>query len=258
MEKFLKDNKLQVPPDEIDNIYIWTRASRTQEVLLPAKTYYEWAERAFLEEAKRLIPILKSKLPSLDEKSYRFSDFITFMANKKKLFNDNTCFAYSTNYKLIESLACFIAHTRNIYVPEIESLPSLIINKIDEPDKFTRLLDRDFIILNVYSALPEHKWRSVILDTLLSRRSKQNLYTLIYVLNESFLIDRTLIDEERAKRHKLVDLDPLVNIFLKRRVISYKEIMPLWLEMLEVNLDDFVYSKEKPEQSFRKIDRYQK
>lgn len=258
MKRFLNEDKLQVPVEEIDNIYIWTRATRTQEVLLPAKTYYEWAEKAFSEEAKKIIPIVKSKIPSLDERSYRFSDFITFMANKHILFNDNTCFVYCTNYRLIESLACFIAHTKNMYLPEIESLPSLIINRIDEPEKFTKLLDKEFIILNVYSTLPEHKWRSVILDTLLSRRSKQNLYTLIYVLNKGLLIDRTLIDEERAKRHRLLDLEPMINIFLGRRGMSYKELMKTWIELLDVDLDNFVYSKEKPEQSFRRVDRYQK
>lgn len=258
MERFFKDNKLQVQSDEIDNIYIWTRVTKTQEVLLSAKTYYEWAQSSFNQEAQRIIPIIKSKLPSLDEKSYRFSDFITFMANKHKLFNDNTCFVYSTNYKLIESLACFIAHTRHNYLPDVESLPGLIINRIDEPEKFSRLLDKDFILLNVYSTMPEHKWRSIILDTLLSRRSNQNLYTLIYVLNKSLLIDKTLITEEQAKRHKLLDISPMTELFLSRRTMSYKELMPLWLEMLEVNLDNFVYSKTKPLQSFRKIDRYQK
>lgn len=256
IEKFIQDGKLIVPEEEIDNIYIWSRVTKTQEVLLSSKVYYDWANNAFNNEVKRVVSTLKVKLPAISEDTYKFADFITFTANKSLIFNDATCFVYSTNQLVLDSLACYLAHTKNKFLPESDSLASLIINKIEEHEKFTAFMDKDFIILNIYAALPEHKYRSAILDALLTRRSRPGLCTLIHTINSGLLIGQNLISEDYAKRYNLVNVDLLAKKLSLRRAASYQAIMKQWFELMTVNIDDFVYSKTQPQQHFRKIDRY--
>lgn len=245
MNKFIANNKLVIPEEEIDNVYIWTRISRTQEALLPSESYYNLVKHSFDIDTKKVVSVLKERFPNISQESYKFCDYITFTANKSRIFNGKTCFAYMNDMKMLESLACYLAHTMNQYLPEEDSLGSLIINKIDEPDKFTRLMDSDFVILQVYSPLPEHKYRSPILDTLTSRRSRPGLCTLIYTLNTNLLIGKDLITKERAESKKLVNLSPLVTIFNQRRKSDYKSQLKTWYEMMKFNPEQFVYSKKK-------------
>lgn len=256
MEKFVEGNKLIIPENEIDNIYSWVKITKTQEALLSSEAYYKLIKHSFDTDVERVIKVLKEKLPSVSKDSYTLSDFVTFTANKHRIFNDKTCFAYMTNLKLLNSLACYLAHTMNKYSPEEDSLASLIINKIDEPDKFTKLMDSEFVILKVYAPLPEHKYRNAILDMLLSRRSKPYLSTLVFTQSTGFLIDKTLITKERAEDKKFVDLTPLSAPFEQRRKASYQSIMKTWYEMMGPDISNFVYSKEKPKDTTRQAVKY--
>lgn len=253
MERFIVNNKLTIPEEEIDNIYVWTKVSRSQELLLSSESYYKLMKQSFEEDTKRVISVLRDKLPSLSTESYKFCDYVTFMANKSKIFNNRTCFAYMTSSELLNSLSCFLAHTMNKYLPENDSLSSLIINKIDEPDRFTKLMDTEFIILKIYAPLPEHKYRQPILDMLLSRRSKPNMSTLIYTVNTNLLIGKDLISKERALDNKLVDLSPLASIFTQRRQASYQSLLKIWFELTKLNANNIVYSKTKPKETVRQV-----
>lgn len=256
IEDFILDNKLVIPENEIDNVYIWTRISKTQEVLMPTASYYKLAKHSFDADTDKVLQVLKEKLPAATRESYTFADYITFTMNRDKIFNDKMCFAYMSNMPLLTSLAGYLAHTMNRFLPEEDSLGSLIINKIDEPDRFTKIMDADFVILNVYAALPEHKYRSAILDMLLTRRCKPGLCTLIYTLNTNLLIGPELIPNERAKNKKLVNLTPLSNLFNERRNSSYQALMKDWITMMGYSPDTFVYSKTAPQEKIRIIDRY--
>lgn len=156
---------------------------------------------------------------------------------------------------LLNSLACYLAHTMNRYLPENDTLSSLIINKIDEPERFTKLMDTEFIILKIYAPLPEHKYKQPILDMMLSRRSKPNMSTLIYTMNTGLLIGDNLISKERALDNKLIDLSPLVPLFKQRRKASYQSLLKTWFELTNFNINDFVYSKKKPQQNTRQVNR---
>lgn len=246
MERFLKDNKLVVPEEEIDNVYIWTKISNTQNVLLSSEAFFKLMMHSFEQDVSKVLSVLKQRMPSINLDTYKLSDFITFTANKHLIFNDKNCFVYMNNLKMLNSLACYIAHTMNMYLPEDDSLASLIINKIDEPEKFTKMMDTEFLILRIYANLPEHKYRSAILDSLLSRRSKQGLYTLIYTLNTNMLIGNNLIVKERAEDKRLIDLSPLGSIFDKRRKSDYRSLLKIWYELMGYNKNNFIYSKEKP------------
>ena len=256
MERFITDDKLVIPENEIDNVYIWTQVSNTQEALLHSSVYYKLIEHSFNTDVKRVIDTLKSKLPAVNYSSYTFADYITFTANKSKIFNDKTCFAYMTSMDLLHSLACYLAHTMNKYLPENDSLSSLIINKIDEPDRFTKLMDMEFIILTIYIPLPEHKYKQPVLDMMLSRRSKPNMSTLIYAMNTGLLIGDDLISKERALNSKLVDLSPMTGTFLQRRKAKYQTLLRTWFEMSKLDLSKFVYSKSKPKQTIRQVNKH--
>lgn len=251
MNRFIKDNKLVIPENEIDNIYIWTRVSNTQEVLLSAEKYFNNMKYAFERDTARVISTLNAKLPNINANSYTFSDYLTFTANKSLIFSNKACFAYMTNVELLHSLACYLAHTMNLYSPESDTLSNLIINKINEPERFTKLMDAEFIITKDYAPLPEHKYKQPILDMLVTRRCKPNLSTLVYVLNTGFIIGKDLIPKERAQDCRFIDLTPLVPAFMKRRKASYQSIMKTWLELTQMKVDYLVYSKSQPKDTVR-------
>lgn len=255
MKRFIVDNKLVIPENEINNVYIWTKISRSQEVLLSSESYYKLMKQSFETDVKRVINVLKNKLPSVSLDTYKFCDYITFIANKSKFFNDTNCFVYMNNLEMLNSLACFLAHTMNKYLPETDTLSSLIINKIDEPDRFTKLMENEFIILKIYAPLPEHKYKQAILDMMLTRRCKPGLNTLIYTMNTGLLIGDDLITKERAVDNRLVDLSPLVPLFNQRRSATYQSLLKTWFEMTKVNLDSFVYSKKEPKINTRQVSR---
>lgn len=255
MKRFLdKDNKLNIPENEIDNIYVWTRVSKTQELLLNSSSYFKLIQHSFEQDTKRVISVLKQNIPSLSYDSYKLNDYITFMANKDKIFNDKTCFVYMTSMDMLTSLACFLAHTENLYKPKDDALSSLIINYIDEKERFVEFMEADFLILRVYSTLPEHKYRSSLLETMLSRRSMQGKYTLIFTQNSSMLIGDNLINKNQAKDKRLIDLSPLVQSFNNRRHADYRQLLKLWYGMSS-NTSCFVYSTTKPKITLRQVDK---
>lgn len=256
IKDFVKDEKFIIPENEIDNIYVWTRISSTQEALLSSQSYYKLAKQSFEKDTERVLAVLREKLPAANRDNYQFCDFVTFAANKYKIFNKDNCFVYMTNMRLLNSLACYLAHTMNKYLPEEDSLASLIINKIDEPDRFTKLMDSEFVILNIYAPLPEHKYRNAILDMLLARRSKPHYSTLIFVQNTEFLINDSLVSKDRAKHKNLIDISPLASLFEQRRKATYQQVMQKWYEMMNIETTELVYSKEQPKVLSRKVDRY--
>lgn len=255
MEQFIntKENKLEIPVNEIDNIYIWTQVSNTQEILLSSKKYFQLITRSFREEVKPVLNVLNDKIPSIKESSYTFADYLSFKLNNHVIFNKSTCFCYMTNTNLLNSLICYIAHTKNKFNIEEDSIASLIINKIDEPDRFTSLLDKDFVILRDYAHLPDHKYRSAILDSILLRRSVPNKITLILLANKGILIANNLIPEERARDKKLSRLDGLLEKFNLRRTSTYQSLLSEWFSLMPINLEKFIYSKEQPKETVRKI-----
>ena len=108
-----KENKLEIPVNEIDNIYIWNQVSNTQEILLSSKKYFQLITRSFREEVKPVLNVLNDKIPSIKESSYTFADYLSFKLNNHVIFNKSTCFCYMTNTNLLNSLICYIAHTKN-------------------------------------------------------------------------------------------------------------------------------------------------
>lgn len=258
IDNFIKDGKLLIPEEEIDNIYIWTRVTKTQEVLLSSENYFKLVNKSFEDDTKRITNVLKAKMPSINDNSYRFADFLTFMINRHILFNQGTCFAYSASPIVLDSLACYIAHTKNMYLPKEESLADLIIEKVSDPRRIADFLDTDFVLLNVYNTLPEHKYRSAVLDTLLSKRSKDGLCTLIYLMHENFLFGEDLIQKERATRCRMTNLNGLTKKFLQRRECTYKQLMPEWCSLMtEQQRQLLVYSNEQPKEDKRIVNRYE-
>lgn len=256
MDRFLENtNKLKIPIEEIDNVYIWVQMSNTQEVLLSSKVFYELMEKSFVDETSKIVNVLKSKFSSLNSLSYRLCDYITFVINESKMFNGDTCFCYMNNIDILNSLICHIAYTKHLLNPMEDSLSSLIINKIDEPERFSRMMDCDFLVLREFSTLPEHKYRAPIISTFLSRRSMSNKATLVYCINNSILIGSQLISKERARDKKFVDLSSLVKIFLDRRIASYRSLLSDWYSMMKIDLTKFEYSKEPPKLVVRQVNR---
>lgn len=255
MEQFIKDNKLIIPENEIDNIYVWTQISKTQEVLLSSKVYYQLVEASFNEEAKRVISVLKSYKPTMSENMYKFCDFVTFEANKHRIFLTNRfCFAYMVDTNMLNSLICYMAHNLQLYSPEDSSITQLIEDKFDNKDLYQKRLDADFLILRVATNLGNHKYKSVILDAIMSRRSVANKFTLIQVTNKSMLIGNDIISEDLAKDKGLTDLTPMVESFNNRRKSSYQSILSIWYRM-QKDISNLVYSKTEPEIRKRQVKR---
>lgn len=256
LEKYIKNNKLIVPEDEIDNIYIWTKVSNTQEVLLSSNKYYQLINTSFLNEITPMINVLNEKISGIKSNSYTLADYITFNLNKNIIFNKNSCFCYMTSTDLLNSLICYIAHTQNKYLIYEDSIASLIINKIDESERFTSLLDKDFIVLRDFANLPDHKYKSAILDSIILRRCKQDKVTLALLARKEILIGKNIIDESRVKDKNIVDLQKMYSAFISRRSSSYKALLSEWFSMMPLNLEQFIYSKEEPVYKIRKVSRY--
>jgi hypothetical protein len=256
IKQFVKDNKLIIPESEIDNIYIWTRVTKTQEVLLSAKVYYDMMEKSFNQDIKRPMEVLKEKFPGIKEDTYTLRDFITFSINKNRLLNGRTCSVYATNSKMLDSLVCYLAHTLNKYTPERKTLANLIFDRTNDKEDFVRIINSDFLILDVYTVLPDYKLRDMTIDAIVTKRSEQGFCTVIYLTNTSLLFSEELITKDRAERYGFKDINKLSRTFETRRQDTYQSILKTWFEMTDTDLDNFVYSKTKPELVSRQVDRY--
>ena len=254
IENFIKEGKLLIPEEEIDNVYFWTRVSNTQEILLSSVRLFDFLVHSFNKEAETVKNVLGANYPDVKTTRYLFQDYLTFTLNDYKMFNDTTCFCYTSNKEIFNSLICFMAQKYKKYDPEIDSIASLIINKIDESTRFSEVMDKDFIILQDFNALPEHKYRGAIFDAFLSRRCKPNLITLCYVEKLNYIIDNKLITAERAKSRKFIGLNALSDVFQKRRSASKQFLMSEWYSLIKPNMvSNFVYSKETPQVCVRQV-----
>lgn len=257
MEKFIINGKLNIPPQEIENVYIWTQISNTQEVLFSSRNFYDRLIESFNRDVITTKSVLEKSFPDIKNASYLFPDYLTFILNNHMIFNDTTCFCYTTSKDIVNSLVCYLSHKLNKYDVQLDSIASLIINKVNEPDRFTELMEKDFIILQDFSTLPEHKYRNAIFDAFLSRRCRSNLITVCYLKAIKILIDEKLISGERAKSRKFVDLDKMKDSFYNRRASSWQSLISEWYSLMKTDIKNiFVYSKETPQIRLRKVEKY--
>ena len=78
LKDFITDNKLVIPEEEIDNIYIWHKVSMTQKFLLSSEVYFKMLEKSFEQEILPRITVLKKQNARFRQADYQFSDFLTF------------------------------------------------------------------------------------------------------------------------------------------------------------------------------------
>ena len=249
---FTKNGKYDIPLEEIDNIYVWTQISEKQEVLMSSESYFKLMNHVFERDTEQVIQVLKQKLPSANRDLYRLSDFMTFTANQNKFMNGNNCFVYCNNIRLLVSLACFLAHTMNRYLPEECTMTDLVVDKVSEPEKVTKLLESDFLIAYSTKPIPEHKYRGLILDSFITKRSKPGYCTLVYNVHKDFLFGKDLIDPAFAELHNFIDISPMQSNFKTRREQGYKDLMKLWYSIMKQS-DNLVYSKEEPKIRQRQV-----
>lgn len=257
IKDFIKEGKLVIPEEEIDNIYIWTKVSRTYELLLSSKAYFALISKSFKEDSTRIVSILKDKLTELDENPYTLSDYITFNANIKSIFNKKGCFVYAkndANNRMLNSLACYIAHTKNQYFPKSFILSEVLITRVDRPDIIDDMFNRDFVFLQVHGSLPDHKYKTSTLEGLFVYRCTGTHYTLANVADKKFLFDGNEHIENLAKSYGVKDISGLIGLMNKRRNADYKTLMPLWYGMM-ANYDNLVYSTDEPKVNKREIGR---
>lgn len=257
IQDFVKDNKLIVPEEEIDNIYVWVRLSKTQAALLSAKAYYAFVEHSFNQDIANKLPVLKSYNSRLKSINYSLSDFLTLTANKDKIFYDESCFVLSTRYDVLLSLIGFICQTKNLYRVHFADLSDLLMSHISQPEMLSDSMSAEILCLELYAPLPEHKLRQTLLNSVISRRCKQGLYTVIFTVNKDFVIGNDLMPLERLKRNNYVDLSPIEGILVERRKQDYKQLLKLLLSMTRYEEGIFVYSKEVPQTRTKTISRYE-
>lgn len=252
IKDFIQEGKLVIPIEEIDNIYTWTRISKTQELLLSSKAYFKLMEKSFNDEVSKFISVLKSKSKLVTDDSYKLSDFITFRANTNNIFNGKTCFVYSNNDSLLTSLTCYLAHSRNVFNPKFFVLSEVIITRVDNPSIVKELFDTELAVIQIYGKLPDHKYKSSTLEGLFIHRCADNHYTLVDAINYNHLFDDDKNIRKLAEKHGVKDISKLGNILAERRKAGYKELMQLWYSMVS-NTNNMVYSHEQPKISQRTI-----
>lgn len=258
IEDFIKDDKLTVPEDEIDNIYIWTKVANTTKALLPAKAYYRLAKDAFDKDLKRITDVVKSNNSWANDATYELSDYLAIQANKSKLFNSDCCFLYSNDKTVLTSILFYLAQTKNLYKSTSHTLSDLLMTHVSDQESFTDATNSDTLFLTAYAPLPEHKLKEYFLDALASRRRKPHKYTLVHTMTKACLIGPSGYSEKYPLLDNFIkDVTPLSALMLKRRQQDYKAIMSYWLSMMKFSPELFVYSKVQPEEKLRKINRYE-
>lgn len=256
INNFVKDNKLIVPEEEIDNIYAWVQISMTQKVLLSAKTYFEYMQRGFEKDANDKLEVLKSLNSRLSNVDYKFSDFITISANKNKIFSSNYCFAISTNKNVLYTLICYLCQMKNTYKVHFADLADLLMSHIAQPEVLTEALSSDVLCLELYAPLPEHKLRQTLLNTIISRRCKLGLYTMIFTINKNFIVGDNLMSLSRLKDNNYVDLTSMGKLLFDRRQQSYKQLLTTLLSITTYKENEFIYSKDEPKCRMLTISKY--
>lgn len=259
IKDFIKDDKLVIPEEEIDNIYIWTKISSTQDVLMSSEVYYKWMKKSFDTDTLRYVELLKRSYKSIDENTYKLSDFITFSANHSNIFSGkSSCFVICSNIDLLKSFACYCTHTYNIFTLEDSMLSDFIFNKIDEPERIRNLMNSEMLLISAVGLLPEHKYKQMILNSIIHERTKPSLITLVYSLNKSSMLYDN--DEQLAKLAEsrgVKDINPLIKPWCDRRTYDYRKLMSTWYSML-ADTSCLVYSKTEPKDRFRVRERYKK
>lgn len=258
INNFVVDNKLKVPEDEIDNIYIWTKIASTQKALLTMEQYYNLMKSAFDSDMKSIIEVTKQRTSWLKRFDYTLSDFITISANQQKLFSENFCFLYSTKQDVLASIAFYLTQKTNDYYIKDASMTDILMSHVSDPEGFKALFQERFLFLTLYTAFPEHKLRQVFLDAVATRRCKAGKYTFIYVPNVSYLIGQNGYQKDYplvASHFK--DVSGLNAVLLNRRKETYKQIMPVWLSMMKYDASAFVHSKERPKTLIKEVSRYE-
>lgn len=254
IKDFVKEDKLQIPEGEIDNIYTWVRISDKQEVLMSSEVFFKWLNHSFEKDSMRSIAVLKQKFPLASSGVYQLSDFMTFNANRNKIFNGKRrCFVYCRDMRLIISLLCYLAHTMNLYLPEEVDLTKIIIDKIDDPDKIKRWLSSEVLVLSANAMLPEHKYKSSILNSLIIDRCRDDFCTLVHTFNaKDFLFDKNEALMQSALMRGAVDLDPMIKPWTERRSHDYHKLLTVWYNMT-IKYDNLVYSKTEPKDRIRGV-----
>lgn len=257
IKDFIKDDKLQIPEEEIDNIYVWTKISSTQEVLMTSKVYHGWMKKSFDTDTQKYLDILKKSYPSASRETYQLSDFITFSANDAIIYpTKKSCFVYSSDNYLLASLICYTAHTRNVFNLQDSSLSDIVFDRIDNPDKIKSILSAELLDLSAASVLPDHKLKKVIIDSMINQRCTFGYYTFVYTISEmAQLFDNDNAIKERLLRKGGVNLNPLIKPWRERRTYDYRKLMSTWYSML-ANPNCLVYSKDEPKDRLRRRERY--
>ena len=144
----------------------------------------------------------------------------------------------------------------NKYLPEECTITDLVVDKVSEPEKVTQLLESDFLIAHSTKPIPEHKYRGLILDSFVTKRSRPGYCTLVYNIHKDFLFGKDLIDTNFAELHNFIDISSMQSNFRARRTQDYKELMKLWYSIMKLN-DNLVYSKEEPKIRQRQVNSIQ-
>ena len=259
MERFLVDNKYKIPSEEIDNIYVWTRISKTQELLISAAKYYMFFEESFKNSTKDIIPELSKVFGQLPNNLYRLSDYITFALNEKEhlLFRNNGCLYYSSDLELLCSMMCYIIHTKYTGIPKVSSLEYIVTNIINEPDIMTEYLDFPFFVSLNNEVIPPYNNAHNTFNSFFTKRSKPNRYTLLHLPERvySYIIDskNKFISQESLNMFGLENIGGLVPPFKIRRKQEYRDILSLWFSKIDVESNILVYSKDEPKSTVREV-----
>ena len=259
MERFLVDNKYKIPPEKIDDIYVWTRISRTQELLIPSVKYYMFFEESFKNSTKIIISELSKVCGQLPGNLYRLSDYITFALNEKEhlLFKNKGCLYYTSNLDLLYSMICYIIHTKYTGVPKSSSLEYIITNIIDEPDVVSEYMNSTFFVSLNNEVIPPYNNAHNTLNSFFTKRSKLNRYTLLHLPEKvySFMISNKekFISKESLNMFGLENIDGLVSSFKTRREQEYRDILSLWFSKIDVESNILVYSESEPKSTVREV-----
>ena len=257
IKDFVKEGKLVIPEEEIDKVYVWTKITSTQEVLMSSEVCYKWMKKSFDTDVSRYLEVIKKSYPMIDSSTYQLSDFITFNANRSNIFSDKKkCFVYCSNYQLLASLVCYTSHTLNLFNIQDTELSDIVFNKIDEPEKIKQYLSSEILMISANMILPEHKHKQMILNSMISERTRNNYCTFIHTLNEKQMLfndDEQLM--QNAIRRGAKNLNPLIKPWIERRGYDYHKLMSTWYSMLS-DYSCLVYSDTEPLDRVRNRERY--
>lgn len=259
MERFLVNNRYNIPSEEIDNIYVWTRISKTQEVLIPSAKYYMFFEDSFKESTKNIISELSEAFGQVPNNPYRLSDYITFALNEKEglLFKNKGCLYYSSDLELLYSMICYIMHTKYTGIPKSISLEYIVTNMIGEAEALSEYLNSTFFVSLNNEIIPAYNNAHNTFNSFFTKRSKPNRYTLLHLPQRvySYIVDNRekFISQESLNMFGLEDIGALVPPFKIKRKQEYRDILSLWFSRIDVKSNMLVYSKDEPKSTVREV-----